>query len=217
MNTSNIPFFYWEKKILRWETLRYSKFLFFYPLSWTVRNRLRSSIEIIVSRAQKDWTVLELGCGSGILAIKILNKIKCYQGIDISPSAITFAQKKIPHQNAYFVADDILRVSFPQKNLVIFLGLVDWLNRQQIDELFSKIQTEHMFFSFTNKNDVSSLSPYFYYRKIMDLKIKKNNSYHAQNYSEEDICNLLRKHNYSFEILKKPSFLNPGVLIWATK
>jgi SAM-dependent methyltransferase len=210
------PVSYWENKILDWEKLRYSRLYFFYPVSWTVRSRLYTSIRIIKKRAQKDWTVLELGCGSGILAAQIFTEVGEYQGIDIASNAIELAKRRNLKPNTAFLAGDVLGATFEEKNLVIFLGLTDWLEPEQLRELFSKLRAKNLFFSFTDEKSVSRLNPYFYYRKIMD-KSSQNFSYKARNYSEEEIQNLLKQFNYSFEIVKASTILNPGVLVWAKK
>ena len=216
MKFSKTPLAYWEGKILEWERLRYSKWLYFYPLSWTVRSRLNSAIVNIKKRVQKDWSVLELGCGSGILAANICDDVRDYLGIDIASNAILLAQKKINKEHVKFVAADVLNVSFEQRDIVIFLGLTDWLEAEQLRDLFSKICSENIFFSYTETKAVSCWNPYYYYRKIMDRK-SLSYSYKARNYSEDEIKNLLKDFGYSYETVKSATLINPGVLVWAKK
>jgi SAM-dependent methyltransferase len=216
MNLSNSPLSYWEEKILQWERLRYSKWLFFYPLSWTIRSRLNSAIKIIKVRTQKNWSVLELGCGSGILAASICEDIKDYLGIDIASNAIALAKEKLQKPHVKFLAMDVLKASYEKKNLVIFLGLTDWLEMDQLRDLFSKLHSDNIFFSYTEVKAVSIWNPYHYYRIVMDRKSLRY-SYKARSYSGSEIKNLLNVFGYSFEIVKPASLLNPGVLVWAKK
>ncbi|MBC7538052.1 MAG: class I SAM-dependent methyltransferase [Bacteriovorax sp.] len=216
MSLPNSPVTYWEEKILHWERLRYSQWLFFYPLSWTVRSRLNSSVKIIKKRLQTDWLVLELGCGSGIFAFNIANEVGHYLGVDIAANAIALAKKKNRHTQLQFLAADIMKISFEKKDVVIFLGLTDWLEVEQLRELFSKLHTNNVFFSYTETKVVSSWNPYYYYRIIMDRKSFKY-SYRARNYSEVEIRKLLKDFGYSVEIIKPATLLNPGVLVWGKK
>ena len=216
MSIPNIPATYWEEKILHWERLRYSKWFFFYPISWTVRNRLYSSIDIIKNRVHKNWSVLELGCGSGILASYICDDVGDYTGIDIARNAISFAKRKIMKPNIKFIAGDVLKENFDKKDIVLFLGLTDWLEPEQLRDLLLKINSDHLFFSYTDNQIVSRWSPYYYYRKIMDRKAKKY-FYKARCYSEIEIVNLLGEFGYFYEVVKPASLINPGVLVWAKK
>lgn len=207
---------YWEKKILNWEKARYSKWLFFYPLSWTVRNRLYTAVKILKERAKKDWSVLELGCGSGILASYVSDSFDKLTGVDLAPSAVAVAKKRIQSERVQFIAGNVSDMSFEKVDLTIFLGLTDWLEKDQLASLFLKIPSSHLFFSYTEKEIVSPYNPYFYYRKFMDRK-SNNYSCRARSYSRLEIQSMLQAAGYEMEIVKSASVVNPGVLIWAKK
>ena len=216
MNLPGTPQHYWEDKLLQWERFRYSKWLFFYPLSWTARSRLSLAINTIKIRAQKDWSVLELGCGSGILATSISNYVGDYLGIDIASNAIALASKKNQNPKIQFMASDVLKTSFARKDIVIFLGLTDWLTTDQLRELFSKIRADNLLFSYTETKAVSAWSPYTYYRKVMDRESSKYH-YKARTYSADEIRDFLKDFGYSLEIIKSASLVNPGAMVWAKK
>jgi 2-polyprenyl-3-methyl-5-hydroxy-6-metoxy-1,4-benzoquinol methylase len=207
---------YWEKKILKWETLRYSKWLIFSPFSWTIRSRFNKSASVIKQRAISSWSVLELGCGSGILAAEIGNQLSRYCGVDIAHNAIEAARRKNQLSHAKFVTMDVLEFPIEEYDLTLFLGLTDWLEENQLKKLFSKIQSTHIFFSYTETRVVSKISPYLYYRKMIDQNVQEYN-YGARTFSFEFISSLLVENGYSVEIIQAASFLNPGVLIWAKK
>lgn len=212
----NSPLSYWERKILNWEKARYSKWLWFYPLSWTIRSRLHSAITVIKKRSKKDWRVLELGCGSGILATQIYSLFSSYTGVDIAANAIAVANERIKKNEVRFIADDVSNMSFESYDFAVFLGLTDWLETAQVQNLFDKLQVKHMLFSYTEKEVVSELNPYFYYRKFMDRK-SESYAYKARSYSRAEIEIMLKKSGYQFEVLKSATLINPGVLVWAQK
>lgn len=207
---------YWEKKILKWERFRYSTIMLFYPFSWTVRYRLHASIKILKSKLNRDWSVCELGCGSGLLASKIAPFIKKYHGVDIASCAIDFANEKYQYQHVTFEAGDVLSSRFQFYDLYVFLGLTDWLEPDELKELLNRIETKNVFFSFTESRVLSPWNPYRIYRNFTDKEIRKN-SYQALTYSEEDIRNYLASAGFKMTILKKASLFDPGVLVWGTK
>ncbi len=217
MNHSNIALRYWENKILKWERLRYSKWFVLYPLSWTIRKRLLSSAKIINSRIQSHWSVLELGCGSGYLARRIANRIKNYTGVDIAHNAIELAKKKNQTSNVHFIATDVSRYVYDRADLTIFLGLTDWLSPEELKKLLSQLQSEHIFFSYTESRAVSIWSPYRYYRQFIDKNEAGKTQYKARTYTEDEIKTLLKESGYSFEPIKTASLFDPGALIWAKK
>lgn len=212
----NSPLTYWERKILNWEKARYSKWLWFYPLSWTVRSRLHSAVEIIKSKADKNWKVIELGCGSGILAAQVHHLFSSYTGVDIAANAISVAHHRISKENVQFLAGDVQQMDFEHYDFSIFLGLTDWLEKDQLMKLFGRLNTKQMLFSYTEKEVVSEWNPYFYYRKVMDRK-SMDYSYKARSYSRAEIAEMMEKAGYKMSVLKPASMVNPGVLVWAEK
>ena len=207
---------FWEKKILMWETLRYSNWLILYPLSWTVRSRLNRSFNIIKKRVEPSWSVLELGCGSGVLAKKIYKLFASYQGVDIAKNAIESAKIKIDSPNVNFIASNVLDITYEEYNLTIFLGLTDWLDESQMLKLFNKINSPNILFSYTETRAVSKINPYWYYRKFMDRDIGEN-SYKARTYTHDFICNLLQSRGYTLNIIESSTLFNPGAIVWAKK
>jgi SAM-dependent methyltransferase len=216
MNNRSYALNFWEHKILSWETFRYSKWLILYPFSWTVRNRLNLASKIIISRIRPDWCVLELGCGSGYLASRIALSTGKYIGVDIAANAIEHARIKNNYPHIQFIASDIKDYNFDEQQIVVFLGLTDWLEDNELRALFAKLQSDNVLFSYTESKVVSFWNPYKYYREIMDRKSKKS-FYKARTYSEEKIKKILMEFGYSFEFIKTASLFDPGALVWAKK
>jgi len=212
----NLPRKYWENKILKWEKVRYSSYLLFYPASWTIRYRMHASLKILKSQVEKSWSVCELGCGSGILADNLSKIVARYHGVDIAKNAIDEAVNKYANRDLSFEVGDVVNFNFQPFDLYLFLGLTDWLEINQLESLFLNLKTKNVFFSYTESKVLSPLNPYRIYRNFKDKEIKKN-SYQALTYSEEEIKNLLEKAGFEMSVMKKASWIDPGVLVWGKK
>jgi len=219
VSKSNEALSFWERKILKWEQWRYSKWLVFYPFSWTIRRRLITSSNIILAKPTSDWTILELGCGSGYLARRIGKKCKAYLGIDIAPNAVELAKNKNKISHVTFETGDVSTIEFGEYDLVVFLGLTDWLTLDELKNLLKKLKTKNICFSFTESKAVSRYSPYRFYRHFIDKKFQgdKQSSYKARTYTIQEIDKLLNAANYKGEYLKTASFFDPGALVWAKR
>lgn len=69
-------------------------------------------------------TVLEIGCGTGRIAKKIISQCKKYVGIDISTKTVNVARNHFENfDNAFFVNEDFLEYKANQKYDVIYSTL----------------------------------------------------------------------------------------------
>ena len=69
-------------------------------------------------------TVLEIGCGTGRIAKKIINQCKKYVGIDISSKTVDVARNHFKDfNNASFINEDFLKYKDTEKYDVIFSTL----------------------------------------------------------------------------------------------
>lgn len=204
---------FWEDKILGWEASRYSSLLALYPPSWPVRKRLNASARAILERMPGDAAILELGCGSGYLAEKLAGKFSSFTGVDLASNAIDAAKRRVGKPGFTFHAADVTEWSAFSCDLTVFLGLTDWLDPRGMRSLFARISSRKVLFSYTQ---VSELNPYKLYRWMMDPD-KRTENYGARNYTEAEIAALLRENGFSFEFLVRPSFFNPGALVWAER
>jgi SAM-dependent methyltransferase len=211
MTDVSAPQEFWERKILNWEKFRYSQWLALYPLAWSVRARLKKAFKIITKRADPSWSVLELACGSGLLAEKLRGRVAGYRGLDIAHNAIARARERVPEFE--FDTGDVLTARYQPADLTIFLGLTDWLDERSLEAVFAKIQSPRILFSYTQ---VSLWNPYRLYRAFMD-KPGKPGTQRARTFHETRIRALLERHGFQMERLTRPYLLNPGVLVWAQK
>jgi SAM-dependent methyltransferase len=208
MTDMTAPKEFWERKILRWERRRYSHWLALYPLSWSVRARLRRAHRLILQRVPRDWSVLELGCGSGLLAERLQSHVSRYQGVDIARNAIAKARERVPQFS--FTSADVLTLSLPNADLTVFLGLTDWLDQNRLPALFGRIQSPQILFSYTES---SRWNPYRLYRALMD----KPGALRAMSYSEAEIRAALSNAGYAMEKIVAPTLFNPGAMVWARR
>ena len=204
---------FWEKKILGWEASRYSPWLSLYPLSWTIRSRLKNASNAIRSRLAMNAEVVELACGSGYLASTLVGHVGAYRGFDIAANAIEVARKRVKAIGFTFEPRDVFDSALPASDLTVFLGLTDWLDDRQLEALFPRLQSPHVLFSYTS---AARLNPYRFYRLLMDRPVSAD-IYRARTFSENEIRALLDRHGFEFDLISPPSTFNPGALVWAKR
>lgn len=213
MTAPDTPKIFWNEKILGWEEARYSAPNALNPFSWTVRRRLNQAAAIIFERLEPGRSVLELGCGSGLLAERLVGHCGNYAGVDIAEKAIERAQERRLPAEFRFFAEDVSQMSLPWADLTVFLGLTDWLTPEQFLQLLAKVKSRELLFSYT---EVFEWSPYRIYRNWIDGKRPEGHR-HARSYSIDEIKSMLSVHNFTMEILGKANPLNPGALIWCRR
>ncbi len=172
---------YWENKILPWERARYLGIPS--PASLTLRRRLRISEALVRELLPAAGTILELGCGSGLLAERLRGHFSRYVGMDFAENAVKEARgRNLP--NAEFQHGDVASLELPSADLVIFLGLVDWLNDEELSRLFQALRGRRLLFSYTEPPSV--FSPYHWYRAVYD-RLKGAGVYRARCFREEEV------------------------------
>jgi SAM-dependent methyltransferase len=142
---------FWNTKILNWEASRY---FCNRGLAKTRLNSVKKRLDLtsqILSQHAKGKSLLELGCGSGVL-LSCLDRqdFTSWSGIDISPTAISKAQERLKGL-ASFTQGDVTTCSLPQADCAIALGLLDWLSLIEIQDLASRLNSTHFLFSFSER------------------------------------------------------------------
>ncbi len=111
----------------------------------------------ILSPYLEGKRVLDIGCGSGIFFRTFLQNtdIADYVGIDLSESAISHANeisiKKVYSDKTTFLAGNILDMDFQPFDIVVALGVLDWLKEDEIDLLLKKLLPCKFLFSISEK------------------------------------------------------------------
>lgn len=146
---------FWNEKILGWENKRYQSGVILIRLQETVR-----LIQEINKDKDKNFTILELGCGSGHLAKMIQEEMPNvkYLGIDISDKAIEKACNE-NIKNSKFICGDVgnpINETFENIDCVISLGLLDWLNDYERDKI-QAIKSKYFIHAFSTKKSIVTL------------------------------------------------------------
>jgi len=162
---------YWDRKIIEWENSMSQKeeVPFIERLASLFRRALKHRAEIslnILNDFIKDKSVLEIGCGSGYFAQKLIEqcKIKHITGIDISRYAVERARKISAERQltdkCAFIEGDVNSVTLPETDVTIGLGVLDYLSPEDIKSLFKNMKSPFFLFTFAEKK--VSLSRYFH-------------------------------------------------------
>ena len=139
---------FWEDKLLTWEQGRYGKpERPLGPLEW-IANRSSTSLRYrvaIVPELLRPFLagkrVVELGCGSGLLAARLIEYgAASYLGMDIAETAIRRARESHSGRDARiaFSVGGVADLQPLAADLVMSLGLFDWLRDDEIANVFAK-------------------------------------------------------------------------------
>ena len=71
----------------------------------------------------KNKTVLEIGCGTGRIAVKVAPKVRAFCGIDLSPKTIEVAKTHLPYENVELIVGDFLETSIEKTFDVVYSSL----------------------------------------------------------------------------------------------
>lgn len=144
---------FWDQKILGWEKEKYSApKIPSVDFNSNLKQR-RKFARIFLEKYAEGKRVLELGCGSGTFLQEISNlKIHSYCGIDISGVAILEAQKNSLNHSypVQFEKKSCLDFDASKFDLIFSLGLLDWLEKKECQELFHKSKNAIWFHSFSS-------------------------------------------------------------------
>lgn len=140
---------FWEGKIDGWETGRYDRKASGRPLeaiadaaSSSLRFRLKSAGELLAPLVQGK-RVADLGCGTGRLgAALIAAGATSYLGVDIAQAAIDGAKERSAAEGwadrATFLVGGVRDLPQLDVDLVVSLGLVDWLTDEELSVMFAR-------------------------------------------------------------------------------
>ena len=205
---------FWDETILRWERARYSFLALANPFAWTVRERMRLAQLLLRIEFQHCRSILDLGCGSGYLAYSVIDHDnRQYMGLDFSRMAIGTGRRRFQRYSSRvrFEQRDILEAARLDAQIVVFLGLLDWLDDDEIRRLFSTFNGQHLLFSFTETAGGLAGTLYRQYRRCADK------TYHARSFYESQIIESAELGGYRVETVLRSLRLGPGRLVVASK
>jgi cyclopropane fatty-acyl-phospholipid synthase-like methyltransferase len=93
----------------------------------------------LLARLDAGSSVLDLGCGNGIPALREIVRLHKGVGVDISKAQIDFARTNAP--SAELLHADVMELEFPPRSFdaVVAFYLLDHLPREEHTRLFAKI------------------------------------------------------------------------------
>jgi SAM-dependent methyltransferase len=155
---------YWNDRILHWEAGRYDGEtttaigfgeLLAGVLSLPTRNRLRTAAALLTPFVA-GRSVLEIGCGTGRLAALLRNAgCRSYLGIDHSDVAIKAARLRHGARSSAAEFDFDVRPATAIRDIdfdiVVSLGVLDWLRDEELQELFREQHPREFFHSFSER------------------------------------------------------------------
>lgn len=99
------------------------------------KHRLMKYHDWFASKLQKNWDVLDIGCGNGALAYDIKSACNSVVGIDIEPANIDRAMTEYARQGITYICRDALTFSFEKKFQAIVISNVLEHIRNRVDFL----------------------------------------------------------------------------------
>ncbi|MFA6434378.1 MAG: class I SAM-dependent methyltransferase [Elusimicrobiales bacterium] len=205
---------FWDDRIAAWEASRYSWFSRFDPFSRTVRARMREAGRLVREDFKRHTHILDLGCGGGLLARAVSDDHKRrYTGVDFSRTAVSAARCRFSLQagRIRFELKNVLEGPGWEAPLIVFLGLLDWLDEAEMRTLFGRLNGDSLCFSFTEADSGAAGLFYRRYRRVTD------GIYRARDFSESQIVDAARSAGYRVDRVIRVSRLDPGRLVAASK
>jgi SAM-dependent methyltransferase len=155
---------YWKEHVVSWEAGAYyrdrgGRATLWDRLSSFFRGngmyvRMEAALRFVGPHI-KGLTALDLGCASGRLAFKLVEAgAKHVIGVDISPEAVAEAEKRrieSPFADRLeFKVMDLASADarLPSVDLVTSLGVIEYFDQKNLDELLGRIQTRYFLFDF---------------------------------------------------------------------
>lgn len=152
---------FWERKILTWDHDRYDPPATGASLLARAQSRLGTSIRHRMELALAALTphlegkrVIELGCGTGRLAPLLIERGAAeYVGYDLAEGAVARASDGARSagfgDRVRFEQIDVSSLRSLDSDIVVSLGLLDWLDDGQIEHVFELGRGTHFLHSFS--------------------------------------------------------------------
>lgn len=214
---------FWEEKILSWEEGRYEPRKAKGGLlervadasSRSLRYRIHTGVELLAEHV-KGKSVLEIGCGSGLVAQKFIDAgATRYVGFDIAENAIALANKRKADlgwsDKISFRVGTIDGMSPVTEDIVFSLGVLDWLTDAELETMFARQSGAHFLHAIAEKR--VSLSQYAHRAYVQVAYGHKTGAYRPRYFTAAHIAGLAGKHRSGpFYAFRNPQ-LSFGALI----
>jgi 2-polyprenyl-3-methyl-5-hydroxy-6-metoxy-1,4-benzoquinol methylase len=212
---------FWNKKILQWEQARYRRQARGQTVlerlvrggGGSIRNRLVTAGNLLRPHI-RGRTLLDVGCGSGLLFQQLSGcGASRFIGVDLAQSAISNAQqlaRRLPEPTTFLVGN-ATQMELPRFDVIVGLGILDWLSGRELDSLFGKISGNRFLFSISETRvSVAQLLHRLYVYVSYGWK---NSSYVPRYESVKKILSLLARHGFEQVDVFRHKSLSFGVLL----
>jgi 2-polyprenyl-3-methyl-5-hydroxy-6-metoxy-1,4-benzoquinol methylase len=151
---------FWENKIQAWEKDRYRveddeskvKTDSSHLAGSSLQFRFESTAELLKPYLDGK-KILDIGCGTGIFYNELKDtNLAHYYGFDFAENAILEGKKKFEgDEKCSLFASTIEDFDFPECDIAIALGVLDWLENDEIEALFKKTYPRKFLFAISEK------------------------------------------------------------------
>lgn len=212
---------FWENKILEWERDRYAAASgsMLERLASRASDSLRFRLSFtgqFLSRHVAGKRVVELGCGSGLLAEGLLGAgAVSYHGYDIAAGAIVRGEERARiagiDGQARFTVSDSDSLGRVEADLVFSLGFLDWLTPAQIDHAFSLAPNADWLHAIAEKRVSPSQWAHRLYVQI--AYGHRTGAYRPRYYSVDEIAVIAARHGYGPPCVYRDRRLSFGAML----
>ena len=153
---------YWEKKIARWARSSYEedRHGMIAKLRKSIDARKETALEVLEAHLEPGGNLLDLGCGAGQFAIEAVRRglVERAAGVDFARPGIEAAREMAAElslaDKATFNVASVLE--FPIEDdvtIITGLGLLDWLERDEVLRLFERARGRLFLFSYSERDN----------------------------------------------------------------
>jgi SAM-dependent methyltransferase len=105
----------------------------------SLRDEASPELRLLISRLDRNASVLDIGCGGGIPVCRELARTCSVTGVDISPVQIAFARQSVP--SGHFLCGDIMMMVFPEASFdaIVSFYAIFHIPKEEHGELFRRI------------------------------------------------------------------------------
>ena len=142
---------------------------------------------------------MDIGCAGGLLYDRLkLTNMEKYIGVDLATHAIECAKNQFDTEEdrnkASFSSGDLLGIEFPEIDVAVALGVLEWLNLEEIQKLLGKIAPKPFLFSISEKTN--SLARWVHSIYVYLAYGWKTKGYVPQYYSVEELISIAKSCGY---------------------
>ena len=171
---------------------------------YTKNDRAIYDIEFIKQFINKNSTILDLGCGTGILEEYLAPLVAKIVGIDKYQE---FLNKAYKAENIEYIASSFSDLNIKKQiDLILLFGITMYLSDEELDDLLKKVIVA------MNKESIFIIKNQF---GVEEEVIVDNFSealqcdYYAKYRKLEDMCQIVQEHGFSCDVVDiYPTYIN---------